>query len=275
MLSRGNSKTGSGVWTFSLPAIETCPGSTGLCRSFCYAKRGRYVMPSVKANLQSRALARERPGFVEYVVGQIDVWEIETVRIHASGDFDTVEYVERWIEIVERAPDATFYAYTRSWRVPELVPALRRLSRLPNMTLWFSADRETGRPPRWRGWPIAYVSTSDADLPRYPVDVVFRDKPKTLLKRTPRGDFVCPVENGAPYRNVPEGQLCNVTCESCRVCFDSGRRERAVAISRARPVVELRPPTATKTAARPKSERRSEPRSAPRAGRRKASLQPG
>ena len=43
LLGQGNGKLGEGIYTFSLPAVQTCPGSTPTCRRECYATRGRFV----------------------------------------------------------------------------------------------------------------------------------------------------------------------------------------------------------------------------------------
>ena len=38
------------------------------------------------------------------------------VRIHVSGDFNSAEYVRKWVAIARACPTTRFYAYTRSWR---------------------------------------------------------------------------------------------------------------------------------------------------------------
>jgi hypothetical protein len=52
LLTLGNTKLGPGlIWSFSLPAIDTCPGKSELCggeHGACYATKGRYLTPSVR-----------------------------------------------------------------------------------------------------------------------------------------------------------------------------------------------------------------------------------
>jgi hypothetical protein len=131
------------------------------------------------------------------------------VRLHVGGDFYSADYVRKWVQIVRRCPDVVFYAYSRSWRKPLIARDLRRLSREPNMFLWLSADHDTGRPPRWRSARIAWMATSDDDLPPYSVDLVFRVQRSTEMLEM-AGRPVCPHENGV---------LPKPTCSTCRICF--------------------------------------------------------
>jgi len=212
VLAKGNEKLGRRLWSWSLPAVSTCPGATALCKKLCYATRGRYRMMHrpFDANLRkarskhfvarmSKRISRMRRGRV--------------VRIHVSGDFESAKYVRKWIEVIRANPQVTFYAYTRSWRVTKLKKSLRELAKLPNMRLWLSCDQETGPPPRWSGSRRCYLCKDDQDQPTYPVELVFREKHKTVMK-TVAGSAVCPVENGA----TP-----NMTCDKCRLCFNLER----------------------------------------------------
>jgi len=137
---KGNLKIGPNVVTYSKVAEECCPGATDWCKAECYAKRiGDPVARIHRENSQAGA----------------DVPDLPTgttiCRPHVSGDFDSVGYIERWIQIVSLNPSVTFWAYTRSWRVPELLPALERLRALPNMQLLASVDPTSELPPfHWR-----------------------------------------------------------------------------------------------------------------------------
>jgi hypothetical protein len=60
------------------------------------------------------------------------------VRIHASGDFFSREYFEKWINIARAKPWVTFYAYTRTYFLD--------LSELPdNLIMYYSTDKTTTR----------------------------------------------------------------------------------------------------------------------------------
>lgn len=128
LLVDGNSKLGKGVWTFStLPgtgsfSVEvdgqqvevrgTCPCSC----SGCYAQTGFYRMPSViLSNALRTIIARDHLDFmVRAISAQIAAEGITLVRIHASGDFFSPEYVEAWKRIAAAAPGTLFWSYTKN-----------------------------------------------------------------------------------------------------------------------------------------------------------------
>lgn len=128
LLIDGNSKLGKGVWTFStLPGtakstIEingveysvfgTCPCD---CKG-CYAKTGFYNMPSVfKSNFIKTWLSRFAIDFVKRaIIAQIEADNIKLVRIHASGDFFSAEYINAWREIVKACGATLFWTYTKN-----------------------------------------------------------------------------------------------------------------------------------------------------------------
>lgn len=221
LLKEGNSKLGRLVACFSLPVNETtCPGSTEVCRSVCYACDGFFRMPSVKKSLEDSLERSLLPSFVDDVVMTIRLQRHPLVRIHVSGDFYSPEYVRKWMDICQRSPQTSFLAYTRTWRNDHQLLALQELANLPNVALWLSADSETGEPPM-RGYPfagVAYMSVNDYDMPDYPVELVFRNTTRSVMRfaDTPgRVSLVCPAEQGTGIK---------MTCTQCRYCFT--RREQ-------------------------------------------------
>lgn len=216
-LVRGNSKLGEDAWTWSIPAGSTCPGKTAACASVCYAADGFFKMASVKAAMAKREEFRRSDEFVDSILKQIEKNKITLLRIHVAGDYDSVAYTRRWVEIMKAVPHVTAWTYTRSWRVPRLRNDIRKLAALPNVNFFLSCDRDTGAPPKWKNFKRAYMSLNDTDLPKYKVDLVFRDGRKTLMKHTPQGAIVCPVENG----------VTKTTCSSCQMCFKFDKLDRA------------------------------------------------
>jgi hypothetical protein len=208
VLTAGNSKTGPGIYLWSLPCIDTCPGATKLCKKKCYARSFKRFGLEVRYG-ENLELAN-KPDFVPHIVQEINDCLARVVRIHCSGDFYSAAYVRKWIQIVQQCPSVAFYGYTKSWAIPKMYPALNALRMLPNMELWWSCDRECVD----KGVPegrIAYMSENDQDVPvKDSVDLVFRCKRNTVRKRM-AGARVCPKENGDP----PFG----MTCQSCRLCF--------------------------------------------------------
>ena len=216
LLALGNSKLGDGIYTFSLPAVSTCPGSSPACRRECYATRGnfRHARPRYRRNLA----ATRDPGFAARLAAEVRRRWVGCVRVHVSGDFYSADYVRAWIAVARACPGTRFYAYTRSWRVPHLAPALAELARLRNVRLWYSCDRDTGIPDRVpRRVKLAWMMTTPADYPPW-TNLVFRVHRlrRTVAKRVPTTGrvslaLVCPVENGATGHRTD--------CGRCRLCI--------------------------------------------------------
>jgi hypothetical protein len=134
------------------------------------------------------------------------------LRIHSSGDFFSEPYAAKWIDILRQSPPVKAYGYTRSWRVPTIVPVLGELARLSNVRLWFSCDVDTGLPQNVpTGVRVAWLQ-SDPDEPvPAGVNLVFR--PRALRRRPVKRislALVCPTEQGRGHDG---------TCTSCALCW--------------------------------------------------------
>lgn len=155
----GNMKLGPNVFTYSrLPGTPdkvalgvtefndrdidiwkgTCPGATKECQSICYAERPVKEYGDVLQMWLRNSMDQTVPELPE---------EAKFLRFHVSGDFSSVEYIENWIERLTARPDVTAWGYTRSWRIPALLPALERLRALPNVQLFASMDASTPDDP--------------------------------------------------------------------------------------------------------------------------------
>lgn len=206
----GNEKLGQGIWSWSLPAgpEETCPGATSLCARVCYATRYARRYPSVQESWDRRLKDAKRQDFPSRILEEM--FPGIAIRVHVAGDFYSNSYINKWLEISERAPLGTLmFGYTRSWRVGALRPALEMLAKRSNFRLWASADAESGMPRNWPG-PVAWMSVDDKDQPAEPVGMVFRNRRHAVIPRM-NGSIVCPKENGIKNK---------VTCTRCRLCID-------------------------------------------------------
>jgi hypothetical protein len=141
----GNPKVGTGVSIVNREAGVTCPGASTWC-VFCYAKHGNFQ----RFGLQNK--------FATTVL-KIPVNIRELFRWHVSGDFDSIEYIRMAIDLMTAHPDTNFWAYTRSWDVPDLLPELERMRALPNMQLFASVDPDMPEPPT--SWRVAFPETDD------------------------------------------------------------------------------------------------------------------
>ena len=117
LLVNGNQKIGKNVYHFStLPTCEnggtcmcTCPG--------CYGTKGNYNFKTTKAALAVRTnVARsDLQFFVAEIIREIKAHKVKFVRIHATGDFFSADYVKAWIVIALACQDCTFWTYTKSF----------------------------------------------------------------------------------------------------------------------------------------------------------------
>lgn len=129
LLINGNAKLGRGVWTWStLPTNKeisyfdadgvrrtekgTCPCA---CKG-CYACGGCYTFNSTKASLARKTvLSRLFLDFVRRaIIAQIRADKITICRIHAAGDFFSIEYINAWRDIVNACPGTVFWSYTKN-----------------------------------------------------------------------------------------------------------------------------------------------------------------
>lgn len=213
-----NSKLGPLIHGWSIPAVATCPGRSHLCENACYACTGYFIMPTVRRCHERSFEFSKTDGFAEWMTSTCKSRFIRNMRVHVSGDFYDVPYTRKWIEIAKAARHTKFFAYTRSWRCDDILPELIQWSRLPNVVLWWSIDRETGPAPLIPGIRRAYMAIDDVDTQHAPddCDLIFRENTHTVIKYA-RDVLVCPVENG-----VTQG----VTCSKCGICWDKLRAPR-------------------------------------------------
>ncbi len=115
LLVNGNSKIGKSVYHFS-----TLPGTAGTCFMDCpgcYGKTGNYRYASVKNALATRTeiVKTDLVFFVNEIIREIKSHKIEFVRIHATGDFFSSDYVKAWIEIATACKATVFWTYTKAF----------------------------------------------------------------------------------------------------------------------------------------------------------------
>ena len=210
-----NSKLGN-IWNISLPAVETCGGLSAACAGpdgKCYVLKIYKRRPNVlKAHQNNYVGILEALDNGEELELPTKVKDGDVFRLHVAGDFFDSAYVYAWMRLMINNPNIQFFAYTRSWRMAEMVAPLHELAALPNMTLLLSVDRDTGYPNAddWNGFRTAFMMVDDDDayLVEPDTHVVFRDNRYAILKQV-NGNLVCPTENG----------ITKTTCEKCKWCF--------------------------------------------------------
>lgn len=106
---------------FSLPACATCCPNAGKCKEGCYAKKGRMACPTAQNAYYENYDMVVDGSLWKQLDAEITVLECKAerehkqlrIRVHDSGDFFSVEYANRWMDVMRNHPDVVFYAYTK------------------------------------------------------------------------------------------------------------------------------------------------------------------
>lgn len=167
-IGTGNSKTGP---AFSIPHGVTCPGRTETCAAMCYVATGRMNLPVSRSSRDVQLLVilgLLKAGLLaKKLSATIQATSIKTLRIHDSGDFMSPAYTRAWYQACKELKSVTFWAYTRSFVIPSILLELVKLSKLKNVAIWISADKDNWLKAvsTYREYPsfagIAFMETKD------------------------------------------------------------------------------------------------------------------
>ena len=140
--SKGNAKLGKHTLIFSLPAGRTCPGAM-YCKAFAVVddngKRTIKDTPTTQfrcfaasSEVQYDAVYHSRAENLQRIVDALSdsvdlcvhlleksiakhrTKHTQLVRIHESGDFFSLAYLQAWVKVAERNPALKFYCYSKS-----------------------------------------------------------------------------------------------------------------------------------------------------------------
>jgi hypothetical protein len=221
LLTPGNRKLGLDqlvIWGFGIPSRDTCPGKTQVCSKYCYSANVEARFPTVHAHYVRNLQASKRADFTSRLLAEIIANNAKVVRLHTAGDLYSAHYARKWLEVMRAAPHVRFFTYSRSWVIPSIRHVLVKMSRLKNVRIWYSIDRETGLPDKVpKRVRLAYLQTRQDEIP-LTADLVFRTTflRKNVQKWQPTFEgraLVCPEENGV---KLAAGQM---TCAQCQYCL--------------------------------------------------------
>lgn len=108
------------ICNFGIPAdtsadgTPTCPFAKD-CKKYCFAKKGHYIMGAAKKAYERRYQLTKSMFFVDIMSAALALIRPDYVRIHDSGDFYSIGYINNWVEIMRKFPNIKFYAYTKSF----------------------------------------------------------------------------------------------------------------------------------------------------------------
>ena len=137
-----------GILSWSLQAIDTCPGSSdgkgGLvdaCKG-CYATTGNYRFANVKAPRLFNREDWQRTEWVDDMVKALD--SSRYFRFFDSGDMYSIDLANKILELCTRAHWVKFWIPTRMHKFDKFKPVLEALNNLDNVVVRFSSDSVTG-----------------------------------------------------------------------------------------------------------------------------------
>lgn len=138
-----------GIRSWSLQALDTCPGSISspgvlvdACKG-CYATTGNYRYPNVKAPRISNQSDWQRMGWVSDMVESLQ--NDRYFRWFDSGDMYTLGLAEKMLEIMRMTPWCKHWLPTRMHKFPKFALVLQNMASLPNVSVRFSSDSVNGQ----------------------------------------------------------------------------------------------------------------------------------
>ena len=138
-----------GILSWSLQAVDTCPGaieSPGVlvdaCKG-CYATTGNYNYPNVKAPRISNREDWTRLDWVDDMVKALD--SSRYFRWFDSGDVFALGLAEKILEVMTRTPWCKHWLPTRMHKFPKFRQVLQSMQALNNVSVRFSSDSVTGQ----------------------------------------------------------------------------------------------------------------------------------
>jgi hypothetical protein len=140
------SKLGTKSW--SLQAIETCPGSVGAdgnlvpACSGCYATTGMYHFGPVKAVRADNKQDWQRAEWVSDMVTALR--KDKYFRFFDSGDMYSLDLAEKIYSIAKALPGTKFWIPTRMKKFTKFADVIARMEALPNVMVRFSSDAVDG-----------------------------------------------------------------------------------------------------------------------------------
>ncbi|MCR1821316.1 GP88 family protein [Terrisporobacter muris] len=203
-LSEGNMKSkgtnDTMFLTWSLPSRECCPYSTEMCRKKCFAKKNesfKTVRDSRRRNLEESKKDTFVRDMIEHLTYQLQRPKAKDkliiVRIHTAGDFYSLEYLDKWIEISNFFKDKIlFQSYTKS------MPIIKERD-INNINIHFV----------WSIWH---------DTPKEYNDLAYKMNLQTFTA-LPKDEIEEATRNGA--------FLCEGDCGHCKECY-TGKSEQIV-----------------------------------------------
>jgi Gene product 88 len=179
-----------GIMSWSLQALDTCPGSKAAngqlvdaCRG-CYATTGNYRFKNVKAPREFNREDWQRGEWVNDMIQALD--SSRYFRWFDSGDMYALELAEKMLQVMEATPWVKHWLPTRMHKFAKFAKVIAAMEALPNVVVRRSSDSVSGQ--------VVTGATSSTII--------------SNSKQLPSGATLCRA-----YEH-------NGTCNGCRACYD-------------------------------------------------------
>ena len=137
-----------GIRSWSLQAIDTCPGSiespgvlVPACRG-CYATTGNYNYPNVRAPRLANREDWQRQEWADEMVAELE--RDRYFRWFDSGDVYNLALAEKILDVMQRTPWCKHWLPTRMHKFPKFRMVFDFMRELDNVSVRFSADSVDG-----------------------------------------------------------------------------------------------------------------------------------
>jgi hypothetical protein len=177
--------------SWSLQALDTCPGSKGddgelvpACKG-CYATTGNYRFPNVKAPRVSNQTDWQRKEWAAEMVAELD--NDRYFRWFDSGDMYSVALAKKMLQVMKDTPHCNHWLPTRMYKFKKFEKVLADMAALDNVVVRSSSDEVDGS--ILKGYGLSSTIVPDPD-------------------KVPKGATLCRASER-------EGK-----CGPCRACWD-------------------------------------------------------
>lgn len=198
-ISMANTKMGA-IPSFSLMPVITCSPDAPCRINGCYMKPLVAMRKSLKKALtKNTTIASQNPEDIyNQVCGWLAMYRPVAFRIHVSGDFFSVGYLDVWNRIAMQNPSVKFFAFTKQFGVLREFLSTHKLAK--NLSIILSA---------WIPYSEGWLPPADL-LKKFPVAWVVDANQKLT-------QFIVGYSRKARY--------CLGKCETCGLCFNRKRKD--------------------------------------------------
>ena len=137
-----------GTLSWSLQALETCPGSLSAAGvlvdacSGCYATTGCYNFPDTKKVRADNKKAWKEADWIQLMVKALQ--KQTHFRWFDSGDLYSLALAEKVLAIMAATPNTKHWLPTRMYKFPKFHNVLAAMQALPNVMVRYSSDAVDG-----------------------------------------------------------------------------------------------------------------------------------